>query len=75
MISDSDRVGAAINQQPGPITGVCWIPAPLPGEWECDLFGAGSGYVWRPARGRTPKAFTRFMMRVILDCHWRRVIK
>ena len=46
-------------------------PPPEQSEWSCQLFGSGpGGMVWRPAKGRHPNAFQRWMCRVFFASVW-----
>lgn len=40
--------------------------------WECELFGAGSEIVLKPAKGREPNWFWRLMQYLILGNRWYR---
>jgi len=46
---------------------------PEQSEWQCYMFGNrpnGMGIVYRPAKGKVPNLFVRWMMRICFDCLW-----
>jgi len=46
---------------------------PKQSNWSCYMFGnrpGGSGLCYKPAEGRVPNRFVRFMMYLCFDCVW-----
>lgn len=39
-------------------------------DWQCRMFGATGGFVYRPIKGHEPHRLARFLMRILFDCHW-----
>jgi len=50
-----------------------FLSTPEQSEWQCYMFGnrpGGMGIVYRPAKGKVPNLFVRWMMRICFDCLW-----
>jgi len=50
-----------------------FLSTPEYSEWQCYMFGnrpGGTGIVYRPAKGKVPNLFVRWMMRICFDCLW-----
>ena len=46
---------------------------PEQSDWQCYMFGNrpnSMGLVYRPAKGKVPNLFVRWMMRICFDCLW-----
>lgn len=49
-----------------------FVNPPKQSNWTCYLFGATAGYglAYKPAEGRVPNRFVRFMMKICFACKW-----